>query len=78
MATYQDPLFSLGVKYTRSSGATVTRTLSAINAKADDSDENADGYTATQLEAFARAYALAAGGTFVSASRTASQGIEAS
>lgn len=73
MATYRDPLFSLSIKYKRVSGASVTRTISAINARVDE--ENDDGYTATQLLAFAQAYNTAAGGTFESATRGSSQPI---
>lgn len=76
MAVYRDPLYSLAIKFERTDGESGTRTVSAINAKANDEDENADGYTATQLLAFAQAYIACAGNyTFLQATRSASQPI---
>lgn len=74
---YRAPLYSLAIKMQRADNASTTRTISAINAKADDSDNTADGYTATQLYTFAQAYAACAGNyfTFLQAVRSASQPI---
>lgn len=73
MAEYQDPLFSLSIKYKRATGASTTRSVSAINARINEEDD--DGYTATQLMSFAQAYTAAAGGTIEGATRGASQPI---
>lgn len=77
MATvYNDPLFSLSITVTKGDASKSTKTISAVDLRFDDEDQDASGYDANAVEAFANDYADLTGYIIESVKRTAQQNLE--